>query len=121
MSSLTEWTEEELESVGEADELELTTSGRAVTIWVVRAGDELYIRSYRGQNGRWFHRAQKTHRAHISAGGISRDVALVATDAANDAVDAAYQTKYGRYGGRYVDPMIASDARATTLKLVPAA
>jgi hypothetical protein len=28
--------------------------------------------------------------------------------------------KYGRYGGRYVDPMVAAEARTTTMKLVPA-
>ena len=38
---------------------------------------------------------------------------------ADDAIDAAYRTKYQRYGGRYVDPMIAPGARETTLKLVP--
>ncbi|NUO42662.1 MAG: DUF2255 family protein [Streptomyces sp.] len=35
----------------------------------------------------------------------------------NDRVDAAYRTKYGRYGASYVTPMVAS--RDTTLKLVP--
>ena len=35
----------------------------------------------------------------------------------NDRVDAAYRAKYGHYGARYIDPLIAS--RNTTLKLVP--
>ncbi|MER6141844.1 hypothetical protein ABT174_17540 [Streptomyces sparsogenes] len=34
-----------------------------------------------------------------------------------DRIDAAYRVKYGRCGGAYVDPMVAS--RATTLRLVP--
>ena len=37
----------------------------------------------------------------------------------NDAVDAAYRTKYRRYADSYVPPMLSPDARATTLKLVP--
>lgn len=36
----------------------------------------------------------------------------------NDAVDAAYQDKYGSYSS-HLSPMIAPQARATTLKLVP--
>ena len=36
----------------------------------------------------------------------------------NDAVDAALREKYGRYTG-YVEPMVAPQARATTLRLVP--
>jgi hypothetical protein len=43
------WTSEELDAVGAADELELTASGKSVTIWVVRAGNELYVRSSHGR------------------------------------------------------------------------
>jgi hypothetical protein len=32
--------------------------------------------------------------------------------------DAAFREKYGRYTG-YVEPMVAPQARATTLRLVP--
>ncbi|HEV8353193.1 MAG TPA: DUF2255 family protein [bacterium] len=31
----------------------------------------------------------------------------------------AYRTKYRRHGGRYVDPMVAAQARAATIKLEP--
>ncbi len=37
----------------------------------------------------------------------------------NDQIDAEYRRKYRRHGGRYVDPMVAATARATTIKLVP--
>jgi hypothetical protein len=39
--------------------------------------------------------------------------------AINDRIDAEYRRKYRRHGGRYVDPMVAATARATTTKLVP--
>jgi hypothetical protein len=42
-----------------------------------------------------------------------------ADPALNDEIDAAYRTKYRRYGARYVDPMVAPEARSTTIKLVP--
>jgi hypothetical protein len=36
-----------------------------------------------------------------------------------DALDAEYRSKYGRYGARYVDPMVSAEARAATIKLIP--
>ena len=55
----------------------------------------------------------------MSAGDVSKDVVLLAAgDEFDDAVDAAFREKYGRYT-RYVEPMVAPQARATTLRLVP--
>jgi hypothetical protein len=122
------WTPEELDAIGEADELEIApvrpggTLRRPTPIWVVRVGNDLYVRSYRGRDGRWFRAAQATHEGHISAGGVEKDVRFAETDneATNKAIDEQYLAKYGRYGARYVDPMVAAEARATTIKLVPA-
>ena len=121
------WTAGELDRIGEADELRIAprrkdgTLGRAVPIWVVRVGDELYVRSWRGDGGRWYRAARASREGHVSAGGVSKDVALLdADDQVNDAVDAAFREKYGRYAG-YVEPLVALQARATTLRLVPRA
>ena len=121
------WTQDELVAVGTAEELEIApaqadgTLRRATTIWVVRVGDDLYVRSYRGQDGRWFQAAQQSHEGEITAGGVRRRVRFVErNDAPNaDAIDDAYRAKYERYGARYVAPMVAEEARATTLALVP--
>jgi hypothetical protein len=119
------WTPEELNAIGNAEELHIApyrrdgTSRQPVPIWVVRVGDDLYIRSWRGQGGRWYRGAQQTHEGHIRAGGIDKDVTFVdAGDDVNDAVDDAYRTKYRSYP-TYVPPMIAPEARVTTIKLVP--
>jgi hypothetical protein len=63
------------------------------------------------------------HAGQIKAGGAGKDVTFAPeTDAAiNDQIDAEYRRKYRRHGGRYVDPMVAATARATTIKLVPSA
>ena len=119
------WTADELDRIAGAEELQIAprrrdgTLRRPVPIWVVRAGDDLYVRSWRGSDGSWYRAARATHDGHISAGGIDRDVLLseVGGDV-DDAVDAAYRAKYGRYSS-YVESMIALQARATTLKLVP--
>ena len=123
---MTTWTSDELDRIGSADELRIT-SVRAdgalrpyVPIWVVRVGDDLYVRSYRGADGGWFRHLRERDRGRIQAGGVEREVAVAAAaDEVDDAVDEAYRGKYGRYGSRLVDPMIAAPARATTLRLAP--
>ena len=127
---MTTWTSDELDRIGSADELRIT-SVRAdgtlrpyVPIWVVRVGDDLYVRSYRGADGGWFRHLRERDRGRIQAGGVEREVAVAAAadhvdDDVDDAVDEAYRGKYGRYGSRLVDPMIAAPARGTTLRLAP--
>ena len=119
------WTSDELARIGEADELTVSPlradgrPGRAVPIWVVRVGDELYVRSWRGDAGAWYRAAKARRGGRISSGGVERDVEFSdAEDAVNDAVDAAYRDKYARYPS-YVEPMVTAQARATTLQLVP--
>ena len=125
---MTNWTRHDLESIGAAVHLQLATFKKdgklrkPVVIWVVRVGDDLYIRSWRGRTGIWFRQAQRRPEGSIVAGGVTKDVTFVdasSDEALNHEIDAAYQAKYRRYSATYVDPMIAPQARATTLKLVP--
>ena len=57
---MTGWTEEELSRIGEANELQLASRRHDgalrpyVTMWAVRAGDELYVRSAYGPDNPWF-------------------------------------------------------------------
>jgi hypothetical protein len=123
---MTAWTSDELRTIGAAEELELAplrsdgTLRKPVTIWVIRHGDDLYVRSWRGRGGAWFRAAQARHAGRIRAGGIAKDVTFVEeTDpSVNDQIDAAYRTKYRRYASN-IPPMIGPEARATTIKLVP--
>ncbi|MEZ4863833.1 MAG: DUF2255 family protein [Caldilineaceae bacterium] len=123
---MTSWTSDELNRIGKAEELEIAplrrdgTLRNAVPIWVVRVGDDLYVRSYKGQGGVWFRAAQASHAGHIQAGGVEKEVAFVEeTDPGiNNQIDAAYRTKYGRYP-QYVAPMVTATVRATTIKLTP--
>jgi hypothetical protein len=120
------WTEDELGKIGAADELELAsakndgTLRRPVTIWVVRRGDDLYVRSVYGRTSRWFRGTQERQEGRIQAGGVEKDVHFAEGEAdANDAIDDAYRTKYERYPAEFVDPTVTPQARAATLKLVP--
>jgi hypothetical protein len=127
---VTSWTQKDLERIGAAEELQLATFKKdgtlrkPVVIWVVRVGDDLYIRSWRGHTSAWFRQARRRPEGRIEAGGVTKDVTFVdvsSDEALNNEIDAAYQSKYRRNSPTYVRPMIAPQARATTLKLMPSA
>lgn len=123
---MTIWTSDELTKIGTADELQIAPRRRdgtlrnPVTIWVVRVGDELYVRSARGRGGAWFRAAQVSYEGHVRAGGVDKDVTFVeeADSEINNQIDEAYLTKYRRYP-QYVAPMVTPEVRAATIKLVP--
>jgi hypothetical protein len=121
-----DWAAEELDKIGAAEELEIAalrpdgTLRPATKIWVVRVGDDLYVRSYRGRGGSWFRSVLERPEGRIRAGGLTREVAFQEPDDADHAaIDQAYQTKYARYASSYVEPMVSPDATAATLRLVP--
>jgi hypothetical protein len=123
------WSQDELERIGRADELHIAarradgTLGREVPIWVVRAGGEVYVRTWYRRDSGWFGHVLSSRRARIRVPGLEADVAI--EDVGDDdgelraSVDVAYRAKYGRYGETTVDRMVSDDAAAATLRLVP--
>jgi hypothetical protein len=124
---MTAWTSDELNRIGKADELRIAalradgSLRKEVIIWVVRVGDDLYVRSANGRTSGWFRGTLVRHEGRIQAGGVDKDVAFVEEmdPAINAQVDLAYRAKYRQYDAQYVDPMVAPAARAATLKLAP--
>jgi hypothetical protein len=126
MSDHTTWASDELSRIEAARELEIApqrrdgTLRKPVPIWVVRAGDDLFVRAAYGPGTGWHRVARTSHAGRIRAGGVVKDVTIEDADAAvNDQVDAAYRTKYSRYAGSIVDGITNAQARSTTLMLVP--
>jgi len=120
------WTSGELERIASADELEIAsvrrdgTLRKPVTVWIVRLGDDLYVRSVKGPTGAWFRGTQARHEGRIQAGGVDRDVTFVEADTAlSDEVDRAYRTKYRRYAANIVNSVLTPGARSATLRVVP--
>lgn len=120
------WSNDELSKIGNVEELQiagLRENGilrKPVIIWVVRVGDDLYVRSAHGRNSAWFRGVLVRHKGRIWAGGVEKDTAfLEETDPGiNDQIDAAYLAKYGRYP-QYVAPMVTPEVRAATIKILP--
>src|SRR5690348_6017354 len=95
------WTSDELLKIGTAEELEIAplrldgTPRKPTTIWVVRVGDDLYVRSAYGATSAWFRGTQVRHEGQIRAGGVERDVSFMDSGAdphLNDQIDIAYRT-----------------------------
>ena len=123
---MTPWPSDELDKVGRTEELQIASVrsdgklGKPVTVWVVRHGDDLYVRSVRGRSGHWFRGIQERHEGRIRAGSIQQDVTFVdAGRDIDDEVDSAYRAKYRRYAGSILNSVLTPEARSTTIKLVP--
>src|SRR5512138_449974 len=108
---MTTWTNDELKKVGNAEELQIASLRRdetlrnPVTIWVVRVGDDIYVRAYKGRTSPWFHGVQTRHEGQIRAGGVVKDVTFVeeSESGINDRLDDAYRAKYRRYAASIIN------------------
>jgi hypothetical protein len=118
------WTTDDLTTLAAADEIDVAprrpdgTTGPATTIWIVRVGEDLYVRSYRGPDGAWYRTARRTGEGQVRATSVERAVRFepAGDDVDRAVIDDAYRRKYGR--SSYVDAMVTPQAAATTLRLV---
>ncbi|WP_109002443.1 DUF2255 family protein [Streptomyces rishiriensis] len=122
---MTDWKGSDLEKIAAAQELDLAserlngTLRDPVTMWVVRSGDQLYVRSVKGPGGPWYRGTQSRHQGRIEAGGVRQDVTFHQAEPDEyPGVDAAYREKYGHYTS-IVEHVLTERARASTLRLEP--
>jgi hypothetical protein len=120
------WTAEELTRARRADELRIASRRadgslrRYVTIWVVRLGDELYVRSAYGYDNPWF------QRGFVRVRDGSRPTASSATSRSRSRSPTLRPgsrrpttPKYDRYGPAIVGTVTSTEAERATLRLVP--
>ena len=75
---MTMWTRDELSTIGSADEVRIAplrkngSMPKSVTIWIVRVGDDLYVRSAYGRDSSWFRGAQEHHKGTIHVGSLTK-------------------------------------------------
>lgn len=123
---MTTWMSDELKKIGTAEELKIAslrrdgTLRKPVIIWVVRVGDDLYVRSVNGRTSNWFRGVETRREGHIRAGDVDKDVIFVEETSSdlNDQIDAAYITKYRRYAS-IAKSMVTPAVRAATIKIIP--
>jgi hypothetical protein len=120
------WRPDEPERIGRATELQIASRRSDgslrpyVTIWAVRSGNDVYIRSAYGPNNGWYRRAKASGEGRIRAGGVERDVSFEEAEPDTaDAVTAAYHAKYDRYGPAIVGTVVSAEAERLTLRVAP--
>ena len=123
---MTGWTAAQLDLLEGADEVGISSrrpdgSLRPfITIWAVRSGDGVFVRSAYGPENGWFRRALASGEGRIRAPGMERDVAFEEPGPdVDEALNRAYHTKYDRHGARYVATVVSAEAARCTLRLVP--
>lgn len=121
---MADWNPTELATIGATREVEVSslredgTLTKPVTIWAVRVGEELYVRSVRGDSGAWWKAAEGRHEGRLEAEDVGVDVTWEdAVGEREDEIDAAYEAKYGPSPN--VDAINAEAAKATTIRVVP--
>ena len=92
-------------------------------IWMVRVGDDVFVRAAHGTATGWNRRAHEAGAGHVSVGSaIDRDATFEPADRALDqAISDAYDAKYDRrYPRQYIDPVVSAASLPTTLRVIPA-
>ena len=123
------WSQDDLDRLGGAEEVEVSSVRRdgslspKRTVWIVRVGDQLYLRSVNGPDGAWYRLTRAFHQGRIEASGVARDVTWVDVDAAekpdvDPAVDAEYARKY-RGATSAIAHITSPLARATIMRVEP--
>jgi hypothetical protein len=126
------WRADELSTIDGSGEVDIATRRgdgtlrAARTVWIVRHGNAVHVRSVNGTTAAWYRGVQTGHEGELSAGRLHRGVVFVEAGTRagegselDDALDAAYRDKYGRSSGA-VARITADLARATTLRVDPA-
>jgi hypothetical protein len=122
------WKKDELDRLASSEEVDIAprlrdgTLGKRVTIWAVAHDDALWIRSaVKGRDAAWYRAVQASHAGRIWAGRSEKDAEFEeAGEGVADQIDAAYRKKYRQYAGRILNSCLTAEARATTLKVMPA-
>jgi hypothetical protein len=119
------WTEDELQRIGDATELELASrrvdgSLRSyTTMWVVRVGESLYVRSAGGPDRPWYRHALTSRVGRVRAGGVEAEVDFAVADpGVHEGINAAYHAKYDRWGSGPVGQVTGTGAHGVTISLV---
>jgi hypothetical protein len=119
---------ETLQLLDETEEVQIETrwdEGAPVhrtIIWVVTVDGEVFVRSVRGERGRWYREVSANPDAVLHVGDRRTPVRAVPVrgEPTIGAVSDAYRDKYGRASPGPTRAMLRPETLPTTLKLEPA-
>ena len=91
-------------------------------IWVVAVDGDVFVRSVRGEKGRWYREVSANPSAalHVGDRRIPVRAVPVADEPTVGAVSEAYRSKYGRTSPGSTRAMLRPETLPTTLRLEPA-
>jgi hypothetical protein len=116
---------QELDLLAETEEIRIETTRsdgttRTTIIWVMTDGDDVFVRSVKGDRGYWYQRAVERPTVALIVG--RQRIAATAVPAHDEdsiaRCSAAIQRKYAGIPGE--KPMLAPRALPTTMRLEPA-
>jgi hypothetical protein len=108
--------EADLELLDKTDEVNIETT-RRTTIWIVRIGPDVYVRSVRGPAGKWFQAIRDGATATLHAGDRSwRVTGSLAPEAIEPVSDAIRKKYLARWKGP-TESMLVPNTLETTLRL----
>ncbi len=115
-------TAEQLQEIADAREVVIETrrGDRVIgtVIWVVVGGDDVYVRSVRGESGRWYQRAVADPDVAVRVGAARLEFRAVAANDL-DSVESASEALREKYRGRSLENMLLPETLGTTLRLEP--
>jgi hypothetical protein len=90
-------------------------------IWVVVVEGEVFVRSVRGQRGRWYREISSNPEGalHVKDDRIPVQAASATDETIVDAVSAAFRSKYQQSSPASTEAMVRPETLPTTLKLAP--
>jgi hypothetical protein len=114
----------ELQHLADAEEITIgflrpDGSTGSTPVWIVRTGDDIFVRSMHGQRGGWYRRLRANPDGMVTDEAHTHLVRAepVADERTKEEVTRAYSTKYG--DSPYVRPLLTEEASGATLRLEP--
>lgn len=115
--------EELLDLIEDTREVSIVTGGESrpvrTTIWVAVEAGEVYVRSVRGEDGRWFQRAVEDRDVVLELGQyrIPFRAEPAEDEASVEAASRGFRRKYPKGGS--LDAMLRPEVLHTTMRLIP--
>lgn len=116
--------ESDLRHAGDVEEVTIgfrrpDGSTGSTPVWIVRLGDDVFVRSIRGERGGWYRRLRANPDGTLADDAHTHAVRAerVADESKQREVTRAYEQKYGQ--SPYVRPLLTDESIVATLRLDP--